>query len=114
MVSKEYGPYTAAIFLSGDLNLKLLKLRMLARWDSPIVTHDTRRSPLKGLGDDVKRAKILNDQRLAWRRHDEQMNEVHAAPRAHQEKYEKGLATLRAKITQMEAELNLSGVCKTA
>ena len=46
---------TGAVFLSA-IGLEIVKIQMLARWRSPIVTHYTRLAPLKTITADFRRA----------------------------------------------------------
>ena len=42
----------------------MIKIQLLARWGSPIITHYTRLAPLKSLVDDFKRVaikKVMDD-----------------------------------------------------
>ena len=59
---RRYGKHsfrsTGAVYLS-SLGIELLKIQMLARWASPIITHYTRLAPLRSITNDFKRA-ILN------------------------------------------------------
>ena len=48
---------TGAVYLS-SLGIELLKIQMLARWASPIITHYTRLAPLRSITNDFKRAII--------------------------------------------------------
>ena len=47
-----------AVFLSA-LGIELMKIQMLARWSSHIITHYTRLAPLRSITNDFKRA-VLN------------------------------------------------------
>ena len=41
-----------------SLGIELLKIQMLARWASPIITHYTRLAPLRSITNDFKRAML--------------------------------------------------------
>ena len=56
---RRYGKHsfrnTGAVYLS-SLGIELLKIQMLARWASPIITHYTRLAPLRSITNDFKGA----------------------------------------------------------
>ena len=42
------------MYLTGVIGIEILKVQLLARWASPIITHYTRLAPLRSLATDMK------------------------------------------------------------
>ena len=63
---RRYGKHsfrsTGAVYLSG-LGIELLKIQMLARWASAIITHYTRLAPLRSITNDFKRAVLAAEEK---------------------------------------------------
>ena len=61
---RRYGKHsfrsTGAVYLS-SIGIELLKIQMLARWASTIITHYTRLAPLRSITADFKRAVLKNE-----------------------------------------------------
>ena len=61
---RSYGKHsirsTGAGYLS-SIGIELLKIQMLARWASTIITHYTRLAPLRSITAEFKRAVLRND-----------------------------------------------------
>ena len=47
---------TGAVWLTGTMGIEVLKVQMMARWSSPVVTHYTRLAPLKAITSDFRKA----------------------------------------------------------
>ena len=47
---------TGAVWLTGVMQIEIMKVQMLARWASPVVTHYTRLAPLRAITSDFKRS----------------------------------------------------------
>ena len=47
---------TGAVWLTGTMGIEVMKVQMMARWSSPVVTHYTRLAPLKAITSDFRKA----------------------------------------------------------
>ena len=98
-----------AVYLSA-LGIELLKIQMLARWSSHIITHYTRLAPLKSITTDFKRA-ILNAE--AKRGADTNKKHKQGKDKPHRQKSITGLdkkkieASLKKELMKTAEELDL-------
>ena len=107
---------TGAVFLSG-LGIELMKIQMMARWASAIITHYTRLAPLKSITADFKRAVLragrdpkqpaIEDKRadkILKKKKDKpgfDVNKVHAVMKAELAKFDEEMEILRRIVNIM-------------
>ena len=92
---------TGPVYLS-SLGIELLKIQMLARWASPIITHYTRLAPLRSITNGFKRA-ILN----TAPRHDKKAikDDTKAAAKPKGCDIKKVLGVMKTELQKYEAEI---------
>ena len=54
---------TGAVWLTGVMMIEVMKVQMLARWASPVVTHYTRLAPLKAITSDFRKSFQIREEK---------------------------------------------------